>query len=215
VSAVPLVAMSRAEASLERGRLHDHLAAIRIPPRSAALLREAGYGLQATGHGNDATTAAAEVAVGAGLARLAELLVAGATDAASWKRAVARLVGLGPGLTPSGDDVLVALVATSRRLAAGGLLSATAVTQLVAAVAKLPQAATTEPAHRLLVASAAGECPPPLADLVGALGDPAVSRDEIALGAERLAAVGAHTGADWLAGVVALCRAAGNRGGAA
>jgi hypothetical protein len=138
------------------------------------------------------------------LRRLVEMLAGGATDAHAYREAVARLVGLGPGLTPTGDDLLIALLAASMRLSAGDLMSDTVADKLNHEVGRIPPGRTTVVAHRLLSEAATGRFPQPLADLVRALGDRTVSRDELDGAVRWLAATGAHSGCDWLAGVVAL-----------
>jgi hypothetical protein len=87
------------------------------------------------------------------------------------------------------------------------VLPTAATDEFAAAVAALPAGLTTTVAHTLLSQAAERRFPEPLAAFVGALGDPAVDRESLARLLERLVATGAHSGADWLAGVVALARA--------
>jgi hypothetical protein len=192
---------------LGRAILRCQLADLPLPPRSAALLAGAGAG------GSEdppyCATSSDLAAINAALSALVGCLAGGITDPISYHRAVARLVGLGPGLTPTGDDLLVALVATSRRLASADVLPTAAADEFAAAVAALPAGLTTTVAHALLSQAAEGRFPEPLAAFVGALGDPAVDRESLARLVERLVATGAHSGADWLAGVVALARGCG------
>ncbi len=190
-----------------RSALLCQLADLRVPPRSAALLA-----VGATGSSDDGPATAA---IGAALAALVSHLASGMTDPICYQRGVARLVGLGPGLTPTGDDVLVALVATSRRLAAGGLIQTAAADQLAATVATVAAGRTTPIAHHLLSETAGGRFPEPLAALVGALGDPGVDRATLSTLLDRVAATGAHSGADWIAGVIALARVCLAQGGEA
>lgn len=194
-----------AAAPLSPGVLRRQLADLRVPSRSAALLADDGTGSGADGQ----ATAAIRVA----LAAIVSALASGTTDPLCYQRGVARLVGLGPGLTPTGDDVLVALVATSRRLSASGLLRTAAADQLAATVAKLPPGRTTAVAHHLLSETAGGRFPQPLAVFVAALGDPGVDHATLAGLLDRLAATGAHSGADWIAGVLALARVCLAQGG--
>jgi hypothetical protein len=213
VSEVALAHMRAAPRPVSRADLARHLASVRVPQRSAAVLARAGCRLQATGYRQDTPAEAAVAAAGAGLARLVEMLGDGATDAEAYRHAVAQLVGLGPGLTPTGDDVLVALLATARRLAAGDMLASAAADRLAEAVAEIPAGLTTPVAHRLLTEAAAGRFPAPLARLVEALGDAGVGHDALAELIVRLVATGAHSGADWLAGILALTGACLERGG--
>jgi hypothetical protein len=206
VSTIPL-AIVRATGPLNRATLRCQLADLPLPPRSAALLAGAGVG------GSEDPSDRAVAAINAALGALVGCLAGGITDPISYRRAVARLVGLGLGLTPTGDDLLVALVATSRRLATADVLATAAADEFAAAVAALPAGLTTTVAHTLLSQAAEGRFPEPLAAFVGALGDPAVDRETLARLVERLVATGAHSGADWLAGVVALARACLAQGG--
>jgi hypothetical protein len=213
VSEVVLAHMRAAPRPVSRAALARHLASVRAPQRSAALLGATGYRLRATGYRQDTAAEAATAAAGEGLRRLVEMLGDGATDAEAYRHTVARLVGLGPGLTPTGDDVLVALLATARRLAAGGMLASVAADRLAEAVAEIPAGLTTPVAHRLLTEATAGRFPTPLARLVEALGDAVVGHDALAELVVRLVATGAHSGADWLAGILALTGACLERKG--
>jgi hypothetical protein len=112
--------------------------------------------------------------------------------------AVARLLGRGPGLTPTGDDVLAGALVT---LAALG--SPMSMPLGAAVLAAAPDATTTVSAG-LLRHAAAGECIPQLADLLTAVGDgtadPAAGALPRAAGA--LLAVGHCSGAGLLHGVL-------------
>ena len=103
--------------------------------------------------------------------------------------------------------MLVALVAIGRRLAACGLLPAVAVEPLASAIAELPAERTTTLAHHFLREACARRYPTPLARVVEALGDPDVSREELAARVGALAATGAHSGSDWLTATLALAHA--------
>ena len=120
----------------------------------------------------------------AAVADLVQALAIGASPAP----AVARLLGRGPGLTPTGDDVLAGALVCLNAL---GSPAATVLGQAVLAAA--PSATTTVSAA-LLRHAARGECVPQLADLLDAVGG-------------RHGGVGHHGGADPAAG--ALPRAAG------
>ena len=191
---------------LSRRALERHLDDVRVPARTAMLLGD----LSSAG---EAADRAADLGVGAAvhdaLGALVGHLSSGVDDGDPHEvhRNVGSLAGLGPGLTPTGDDILVALVATSGRLADGGLLRRGAADRLAAAVAAIPEGRTTAVAHRLLSETARGLYPEPLASFVGALGDPTVDGEALAGLVARLTATGAHSGADWLAGALALARA--------
>ena len=137
-------------------------------------------------------------------ARPAVLALAAACDADDAAAAVApatRLLGLGPGLTPAGDDlvggVLFARAVLARAGAADGPAWALAGAAIVAAARVL-----THPVSGALLADlAAGSGHAPLLDLVAAL---AGRRHDAALGAaRRLAAIGHSSGWETLAGFAA------------
>ncbi len=111
--------------------------------------------------------------------------------------AVARLLGRGPGLTPTGDDVLAGALVT---LSALGSPMTTLLGRAVLAAA--PDATTTVSAG-LLRHAVAGECIPQLADVLAAVGgttEPAAGALPRAAGA--LLAVGHCSGAGLLHGVL-------------
>jgi hypothetical protein len=129
------------------------------------------------------------------VADLVEALAAGERPTS----AVAQLLGRGPGLTPTGDDVLAGALVT---LAALGSPMTPTLGQAVLAAA--PDATTTV-STGLLRRAASGECIPQLADLLTAVGgggnaDPAAGPLPRAAGA--LLAVGHCSGAGLLHGVL-------------
>jgi hypothetical protein len=110
--------------------------------------------------------------------------------------AVARLLGRGPGLTPTGDDVLAgALVSLNA-------LGAPAARLLAAAVAASAPDATTTVSVALLRHAARGECIPQLADLLEAVAHGADSASPLPRAAGALLAVGHCSGAGLLHGVL-------------
>lgn len=122
----------------------------------------------------------------------------------SYRPDAAALTGLGPGLTPTGDDLLVGLAAMARRLAAGGLVERQAAIAFSTSLAGLPEAETTPAAHLLLQNASQGRFPAVLASVVEMLGNPHAATDSLRAATGRLAATGAHSGADLLAGALAL-----------
>lgn len=112
---------------------------------------------------------------------------------------VRSLVGRGPGLTPSGDDALVGLLAVLQRLAPHALAAA----RLAAAVSAHAHRTGDISAHylRLAVDGHVGE---PLADLCDALAGGAPR--PVRAAADRVAGAGATSGADALHGVVSGLR---------
>jgi hypothetical protein len=112
--------------------------------------------------------------------------------------AVARLLGRGPGLTPTGDDVLAgALVSLNA-------LGAPAAGSLAAAVAASAPTATTKVSVALLRHAARGECIPQLADLLEAVshGTDSGAASPLPRAAGALLAVGHCSGAGLLHGVL-------------
>lgn len=134
--------------------------------------------------------------------------VASDTDPASDQGALEALCGLGIGLTPSGDDALVGLIAAGRVAGAGS-----GVIGRFAAVLSGPEAEnlTTETSLCHLRLAIAGNFSPTVLALLEALADP--GRRGLAEAVSRLAQVGHSSGADLMAGVDALVRplAAGSR----
>jgi uncharacterized protein DUF2877 len=112
--------------------------------------------------------------------------------------AVAQLLGRGPGLTPTGDDVLAGAMVTLNALGSplGGLLGS--------AVTAAATGATTTVSAGLLCHAAAGECIPQLEDLLTAVrhgaDEPAAAN--LARAAGALLAVGHCSGAGLLHGVL-------------
>jgi hypothetical protein len=118
------------------------------------------------------------------------------------RRCVASITGLGPGLTPSGDDALVGLLAVLHRLAPQGEGSLAARRLGRAVVENLHRTADIS-AHYLRLA-AAGHFGERLIALCDALAGGAPS--EVGAAAEAVVATGATSGADALLGVVSGLR---------
>jgi hypothetical protein len=110
--------------------------------------------------------------------------------------AVSRLLGRGPGLTPTGDDVLAGALVT---LAALGSPMTAPLGRAVLAAA--PDATTTVSAG-LLRHAAAGECIPQLADVLTAVGGTEPAAGALPRAAGALLAVGHCSGAGLLHGVL-------------
>jgi hypothetical protein len=133
------------------------------------------------------------------LRRLAAGDVGGAVDAAR-----DGLLGRGPGLTPTGDDLLAGVIAAVRSFgprlapATDGAIVAT-VSDVADRVARIAGEATTDVSGALLVHAARGEVAIPVGDLLRA-----VAGDVPVLPAlDRLLAVGGSSGRDLACGVVA------------
>ncbi len=120
------------------------------------------------------------------------------------EQALRSLIGRGPGLTPSGDDIVTGMLAVAHRTADERLVA-----RLAPRVAALAHRTTVVGAHQL-TAACRGAVAEPAVDLVDALviAHRAGSDDGAALGRAAYALrtlldVGATTGADTLAGIAA------------
>jgi hypothetical protein len=129
--------------------------------------------------------------------------------AAAWRlgdtgkacRAMQSAVGLGSGLTPSGDDFLVGFLGAAHMFAFGGG------TELgVRRGLCIRRSMTTLPSYFMLRGAVSGFLPEPLSDLLRAVAvdDPRRVRNS----AGRLAGLGATSGQDMLAGVLCYLEAA-------
>lgn len=184
---------------VSRASLVLDLACIPLPARTRGLL---------SGEGGDPDSVERRVFrwAHARASALVATLVSGDVRVAAYRPDAAALTGLGPGLTPTGDDLLVGLAAMSRRLAGGGLLEVRAAVAFSSVLAGLPSEETTPAAHLLLREASRGRFPAVLATVVELIGNPHADAESLRTVAERLAATGAHSGADLLAGALALVR---------
>jgi len=184
---------------ISRATLALDLACVAQPARTRALL---------SGEGGEADSVESRVFrwAHARLDALVSSLLSGDVRVAAYRADAAALTGLGPGLTPTGDDLLVGLAAMARRLAGGGLLEIRAAVALSTVLAGLPAEETTPAAHLLLRSASEGRFPAVLASAVELIGNPHADADSLRAATERLAATGAHSGADLLAGAVVLVR---------
>ena len=124
------------------------------------------------------------------------------------------LLGLGPGLTPSGDDALVGFLGAWRWLSPRPLDGDAPPTldddirrAVLGAIVERAPSATTPISAEFLHHRCADRVSEPLLHLFAALASG--SRHEILDSAERIAAWGATSGVDTLAGVHSLLRASG------
>ncbi len=123
------------------------------------------------------------------------------------KLVVTGLVGLGIGATPAGDDVIVGAIAAARRFGGLGWMPSPGLDSILEAVLNLPAGATT-PAGRAMLAQAAGGCFPwALVRMVRALASPTAEPAAIGAAQQDLLRLGASSGQDMLAGVLATARA--------
>jgi hypothetical protein len=178
--------------------LRQRLAALRLPERTRALL---GLG-ECSSRMDERMTAAA----GVGLVRLVGRLKEGAAGSGSYREIVDQLAGLGPGSTPTGDDLLLGVCALAWRLSSVGLLSRESLDGFTASLIDLPPEATTRTGREMLAHAARGSFFETLLWFVEALGDPTAG-DGFASAAGQLEQTGGKSGSDMLAGVVALAGA--------
>lgn len=127
------------------------------------------------------------------LERLAQAVRTGDPVAAAV--AAASLVGLGPGLTPSGDDALVGMAAAVTAMAAPDTLDATFLTP----VADAAPSQTTMVSATFLRHASAGRFSASVHRLMGVLVGPDASAAQATI--ERCVAYGATSGADLLVGI--------------
>ena len=182
---------------VSRASLVLDLACIFLPARSRALLSGQG-GVPGSVEETVIRWAHARVR------SLVSTLLSGDLRVVAYRYDAAALTGLGPGLTPTGDDLLVGLASMSQRLVGGGLVEARAAVAFTTSLAGLPAGETTPAAHRLLQNASKGQFPSVLASAVEMIGNPHADPESLQTLTVRLASVGAHSGADLLAGALAL-----------
>lgn len=180
--------------------LREHLKSLALPARTVALL---------TGDAKDLRPidAAAVKWSHARTRALVRALLAGDARVSAYRPEVAALTGLGPGLTPTGDDLLIGMATMARRLQLAGLVQASAADAFASALAGLastPTASTTSVALALLENASRRLYPSVLAGVVEVIGNPEAEPVTIEERVVLLTAVGAHSGADLLAGALAL-----------
>jgi hypothetical protein len=170
------------------------------PGRTRALLAAAGPLA-----GGPATVAERiDAALRQGLGDLVQALRSPAPDPERLRDRVSALTGLGTGSTPAGDDLLVGVIAGAWRLGLRDALDAVA-----RVVAGLPPGATTETAQRMVVAALRGDLPEALCDAARALDAPADARGAWTSAVQRLERMGHGSGAEMLAGLLALSQPEG------
>jgi hypothetical protein len=181
-------------------RLRGDLAELAVPVRTAALVT--GKAASAYGPVDAAVVRWARVRVRS----IASGLRAGEKEA-SYRTDAEGLTGLGPGLTPTGDDLLVGLAAMASRLSVSRVVAPGAAAAFARVLSGLGAGRTTPAAGRLLAQASEGLYPSVLADVVEALGNDRISPLSLDRAVSLLARTGAHSGADLLAGALTLARA--------
>lgn len=133
--------------------------------------------------------------------RLADALTARLPSAHHVEPAVEAMIGLGPGLTPAGDDVLVGALLTWYALEPGRP-EVVDMQALVAAVVSRSTARTTAVSAALLTHAIRGEGIPDVVALVHALADPV----RIRAAAHEVVGIGHDSGSSMLRGVLLATR---------
>jgi hypothetical protein len=133
-------------------------------------------------------------------------------DSAGASSAALRLLGLGPGLTPSGDDLLMGLLAVCRWTEAKSESAALAGPPLAKAVLSQAPSVTTRLSARLLAHAAEGLLYEPAMSLAACLFSARLDRIEPA--ASRLFLIGHSSGIDMAVGLLVgarLCLTSSNK----
>jgi len=125
--------------------------------------------------------------------------IAGQEEAVS--RLAGQLVGLGPGLTPSGDDFLLGLLAADHFFSRAGMDAPRAVFDRLPPLLE----STTTVSRLMLEAALAGHFAAPVSDLLASIveeGEEEIRSRKIRESVARLRKVGATSGEDVLAGII-------------
>ncbi len=118
------------------------------------------------------------------------------------EEAARRLAGLGPGLTPSGDDTLGGFAAVMALLSPYLSVDAMPRVHLAAIIANAARSRTTLLSATLLQYAACGEVGEHLGMLLLALALPAEASEAVLRASDRLLAFGASSGSDTLLGIL-------------
>jgi len=141
------------------------------------------------------------------VSRFADALAAADADIVAVEHAVLGLLGLGPGLTPSGDDIIAGALVTLRAIAGASPALAVRADTVAQTVVSSAPGRTSLVSADLLGHAAAGRCVPQLAALLAAL-DRGGSLDAPLC---ALLSVGHSSGGDLARGVsIALSAARGS-----
>lgn len=114
-----------------------------------------------------------------------------------------RLVGLGEGLTPSGDDAIVGVLAALDAAREASAFAAPLRAELVRALDEPALRRTTTLAAQLIVAAARGLYAEPVLALLATLADSEAPAGSLDQAAAALLAIGHRSGADTLRGIIA------------
>jgi hypothetical protein len=144
--------------------------------------------------------------VGDGLRQVADLLCRNETSVEAYHATIQPLIGLGPGLTPSGDDMLVGVAAAACRFARDGWLQERAVYTFLSVLSNLPENATTRTSREMLSHAALRSFSEPLLQFVRVLGESGEDGRQLPEHARRLLSIGGQSGHDLMAGALGLAR---------
>ncbi len=142
---------------------------------------------------------------------LLRLLVQGSReqDMAKIEQAARGLAGLGPGLTPSGDDTLGGFIGVLALAGTQPGMDATTNKRMAAAIADAARPRTSLLSATLLAHAARGEMAEQVGELLMALTLPQEAGEAILQAAERVLAYGASSGGDTLLGLLLGLQATG------
>lgn len=146
------------------------------------------------------------------LTALSEVLTQGGfQDDRKLRDACRGLHGFGCGLTPTGDDLLVAVAACCRRLAGNrvekdGVWTVEMDTVFRKCLSELPREGTTKAGSEMLSWAARGFFAEPLADLMKRIGAARLRPDELERLAGRLLRTGGRSGRDMMCGLILFLR---------
>jgi hypothetical protein len=143
---------------------------------------------------------------GAGLQGLVGLLCNREVSLETYRQALKPLLGLGPGSTPTGDDLVVGLAAAACRFSKSRLLDEKAVSVFLEALAGLPRGVTTPTSREMLLHASQRTFVEPLLGFVCALGEEGGDSRQLSEQAARLSSVGGHSGNDMMTGALCLAR---------
>ncbi len=177
-----------------RRALRGHLTAVKIPARAKEIL-EGGSG-----------TKVADLMLRRASNGLHGLLRAFVLPGGTLDAPVRDLNGLGPGSTPTGDDLLVGFAAAASRFAHLDWVPRTRWRALARCLEALAPDSTTDVAREMIHHSSRGAFPEALARFAELLGAKRARPVRVRGAARALAATGGTSGAEMLAGALALAR---------
>ncbi len=192
--------------NLDWAACRQELAKIPLPIRTRDLLDPEAL----VGHGIEQEIVRT---AGSRLRKLIERLF-GPEDCEPFCPFVSGLAGLGPGSTPSGDDLLLGVAAAASAMTVAGLMPHGNLRKYLAALEELPADATTETGREMIAHAVRGAFPEPLLRFVASLGRHKENKSHVSRQAARLTRIGNHSGCDMLAGALALARRATSGQGA-